>query len=424
MKILTTRQYPKIMIYIQIAYVLVMSFFTDVLRFPNMITYVTDLINMSILVFLLINWKKMQETIKKSCFTVEAILVSFYFALACFTAFFNGVKPTLFIWDMRNSFRFFVFLFACIAFLDQKDVDRIYGLLLGAHILNIAACLYEYFVLHLVRDNVGGIFGSELGCNNKLNVFLCVVMVYSTCLFIYKKISLKILLFYLISSILIAAVAELKVFYLELAIVLFLAVCLNLSKVRMVGFGMIGIFVLLVGLNAIKRLFPLHYEYLTNFRLMLQYVSSEDNFGYYISRTHPFSQIDRIFFHGNILRNMFGYGFGNCVFSSRFDQLTSSFYKLYGHLNYPVLTSAFVFLETGYIGTMLHLAILIYPVFYAFRSTCRYKRLRFHRDVTAFLGIIFLVIYFDCQALGWECAYLIYFCIASIVIKRKSIQKK
>ena len=73
-------------------------------------------------------------------------------------------------------------------------------------------------------DNIGGMFGTATGCNGYLNLFLIIIVAISTIEYLNKTRSMGEMVFILLGSYYMMAIAELKVFVFELAALSILAI--------------------------------------------------------------------------------------------------------------------------------------------------------------------------------------------------------
>lgn len=83
-------------------------------------------------------------------------------------------SPILYIWGFRNIFRYYAYFISCIALLDISDVLEIIPKFKKIYIINFFICLVE-LGLGYSGDNIGGIFGTQRGCNGYLNFFMIVI---------------------------------------------------------------------------------------------------------------------------------------------------------------------------------------------------------------------------------------------------------
>lgn len=94
--------------------------------------------------------------------------------------------------------------------LDISDVLEIIPKLKKIYIINFFICLVE-FGLGYSGDNIGGIFGTQSGCNGYLNLFLIVVSAIYVTEYLEKKIGLMRIMLAIVSCFFLMAIAELKV---------------------------------------------------------------------------------------------------------------------------------------------------------------------------------------------------------------------
>lgn len=227
------------------------------------------------------------------------------------------------------------------------------GFVYKMQVPNVIFVLIQYYVLGLFQDNIGGIFGVERGCNGILNVYLCIVVAWGLNLYLAKEGRLSGLLLTVLSALLIAAVAELKFFFVEFALIVAISILYaRVSRKTIVSVAAI-VLLIAVALSVFAAINPFQYETLVDFdALMTEADNSNIETGYGISRLNAFSQISEQFFNGDLFTMMFGFGFGSASQSSM-PFFCSPFFSLYGWLNYHFLTSAMVFIQLGYIGTVL-----------------------------------------------------------------------
>ena len=341
----------------QFYFVLLFSLFVEVFKLPTTITYISDIVNLIILMYLLY-YKRKSEAIAALNMRATIICVLLLFAVTLFTAAMNMVKPTLVIWSARNYLRFFPYFISTVVFEDQEGLNRKFRFLQVLQVLNVALTLYQFFYLKLSGDFLGGIFGTAKGCNGYTNIFLCIITIYS--LFAYsdaKRIRMLDLVFTLVSSLAIAAMAELKVFFLELVVIFLLYFLLSRGSLRKVVVIVSSVLAGYIGLMIFSAVFPQSMQFLTNIEGIMEYGTGTGG-GYSLGRIGAYSNINRLIFHDDLMLNLFGLGFGNCEYSS-FPMFRSAFYNSYGYLNYRWFTNQIWFLQCGYLGIIAYLAVIV-----------------------------------------------------------------
>lgn len=401
------------LIYGIIYFTVIMGALTAELRLPTSIYYFNDVMVVMLLYFIYLHGKFYERINMRFFPLLTGCLVFILIIGICI----NGVPLRLVIWATRNTFRFFVFLYAAIIFLDLDDVERIFETLYKFQWVNLALGLYQLKVLGLEQDSLGGIFGHGNGMG--LTSFCCLMVAYQICAYFYKKTTLFRLIFVLISSLLLCTLAEEKMFFFEMVIILVSAVFFTGYTNRKIGGVCLGSLGLYGGLQFLKYLLPWSYERVTNLELFLEYGSSTTG-GYNISRFGAFTEINEMFFKNNIFYNLFGYGLGNCEFS-KYSIFLSDFYKRNGWLNYRWFAHQWMFLETGYLGLILYILIivgfLIYGQFYS-------KKMDSQESMycgTGKIMVVITVISMFCNALvKGDSGYIPFFGIAITGIAVKS----
>ena len=404
-------------VYIQIAYVMVMLFLRDVIGLPSAITYLTDVI--MVLAFILC-FKRIQKSVNIARAHIQFYLIIAIVICMCFGAIANTVKPTLFVWGVRNNLRFFIFFLSCVVLLDKHDVENIFKLLLFFFWANFIITLVQYFALGLRQDYLGGIFGTKQGCNAYTNIFLCLILSYKVSGYFNSKVKLINLIVYIGTVLLIAVFAELKVLYVEFIVIFVIAVFSkrpDLKTTLIVLLGIVGIIFAIWLLSV--------YDPKT-----LAFFFDSDQIEYYLSgggytnsgdlnRFTAISQIYDMFFAGNWVNTLFGFGLGSCDTSS-FVFLQSDFFNQYEYLHYRWFTHAWVFLEQGAIGLILLFLFFISIVVFCIK---RRKTNRFYMIATLLFTVTTIIGLIYNSALEVEACYLIAFMVAVPFICFKQREK-
>lgn len=273
----------------------------------------------------------------------------------------GGTTITNFYYSARPYFRFIAAIFLGYPVLMCCNFEKIYKYVKWLMIINVPVMTIQYFIFDLSQDWIGGTFGNTPGCNNIQNILSCFLVVYVMLNYLYKRKTLKEVLFIITITIYISALAEITVYFVELIIIfsmsIFMAnrkrtkVTFNFRKIFLIVSGIISI---VVGIKIYLKVFP-ERSFLLSINNILAYLGANDgNTGVYqISRIRVFKQLTDMFFN-SFSDILFGFGLGNC-------STHSYFYEIYGNvLNYDWMSSAITFLETGAIGVMCNLGLFIY----------------------------------------------------------------
>lgn len=371
---LNNRTVSKLLFY-QAIYILIYRFCVDVLHFPSVISYGIDIINVLVTMFFLYS-----KVAKKKLFLAGmapvffSVILLIGFCLA--DGIINMVKPQLVLWAFRNTMRYYPFFFSIIALWDEKMLDRMIKILFKLQYPNFLIVLFQYFVLGYHQDNIGGIFGHTVGCNAALNIYLCIVIALYIEKYIHKKTTLVPLLCAFVVFLVSIVLAELKVGFIELPMIIALAVLLNKPSFKTVVVTIAIVLMIPIGIQAIITLYPQWASFFVNLDSFLE-IGTNVGGGYNISRLSAFSDINNLFFHNDISKNLLGLGFGNCEYSS-ITLFTSTFYERYGWLHYRWFAHQTWFLECGYLG------IILYSLFFVTLFFWFIKLKRTYGDINGF----------------------------------------
>lgn len=323
----------------------------------------------------------------------------------------NLVPLQMILWGMRNTFRGILFLFLCVACLNYDDVSSILELFIKLQYLNFALGIYQYFVLGLKQDTVGGIFGH--GNGNALCIFCVIVCSYTIINYMNEKVGLGSMLFCIISSFILAGLAEEKFLIFEIIITIILA--LALSKKSFIKLAIIPVFILMIfyGLQISEILLPGIMKQITSVNYIEKYVTASWLGSYYIPRIGSYSFISDRIFHGNMFWKLFGLGMGNCDTSS-FGFLQSYYYNRYGFMNYRWIFQQWTIMENGIVGFLSFVLFFIVIIFYLFKIRKKFVgREKCIIDTSIITAIISIITMWMNNTLKVDTSYIPYFVIAS-----------
>ena len=332
----------------------------------------------------------------------------FWTRLKYLSAILNFVDPFLTIWASRNLIRFIVFFLSVVVFLEENDISEIFNKLLWIQIINFIIALYQYYVLGLHMDTLGGIFGHGNGA--ALNTFQAMVLAYFLCGYLQKKQPAYKVATILLTSLLIAAMAEEKAYFVYLIVVVAGSVIINRPSFKTVIIVAAVLCAVPIGINILATVNDSwNLEVLTNMTRAVQYLDTS----YGLSRTNPFPQIQSRFFNNSLLKDLFGIGFGaseNCDAASIF---TSEFYNRYAYLQYFDFTHQKKFLETGYLGFGSFLMIIVMCIVTPLKHILRNKDNDYRLKAFIIFGIVAILSCWFSGAMIYNDAYIIFFGLAA-----------
>ncbi len=341
------------------------------LPIPDFITYSIDVAWVSLLVSML-NKKRhfITPPVKKLL-----ILCGIFFAFTLIGFLFNLQSVFYYLWGLRNNIRFFVYFFACVFFLRENSIEYYLKFLDVAFWINTPITFFQFFVLDIQQDYLGGIFGTSKGCNGYTNILLIIVTSKAILYCLNNKESLLRCLLKCSTAILLAALAELKAFYIEFVVIVVLAMCFTKTSYRKFWISIGAVVGVLIGIRIIEFIFPVFTDWFSLERIWdtltneKGYTSHND-----MNRLTAISIALERFLPG-WHHKLFGLGLGNCDYAG-FDFLVTPFYKAYGGLNYMWFSSAFLILETGLVG----MGMYIYFFVQLFLSTWKMSKDR-HQNI-------------------------------------------
>lgn len=338
-------------------------------------------------------------------------VISAFFLLTLVGQALNFQSPLYYLSGLRNNGRYFVFFFACIFFLKSEQRETYMKVIDGIFVVNFVVTLYQFFVLGIQWDYLGGIFGVEIGCSSDTNLLLLIVIAHSVIRYMHQREKAWECLFKCVAALIVAALAEIKIFFLEFAAIVVLAVLMT-KFTRKKLFFMLGCGVgIVIGIQVLSLLFP-GWAGWFNLSAMLETATSS---GGYMGM----GDLNRLTaapvlwndFLLTLPQKLFGLGLGNCD-CGPVNAMTSAFYGEYYHLNYTLFSSGFILLETGLVGTLVYLSFFLL-LFFAAHSLERSGRADpMYCQLTKILSPMCLVLFvYDCT-LRTENGFFLYFAIA------------
>jgi len=376
------------------------------LGMSSSIQYLNDFAWVILLLYIVKN--KFWMRLKYQGFSGVLYAIGAYVLICYLSAILNFVDPFLTIWASRNLIRFIVFFLSVVVFLEEDDISEVFNKLFWIQIISFIIALYQYYVLGLHMDTLGGIFGHGNGA--ALNTFQAMILAYFLCGYLQKKQPAYKVATILITSLLIAALAEEKAYFVYLIVVVAGSVIINRPSFKTLIIVAAVLCAVPVGINILATVNDSwNLEVLTNMTRAVQYLDTS----YGLSRTNPFPQIQSRFFNNSLLKDLFGIGFGaseNCDAASIF---TSEFYNRYAYLQYFDFTHQKKFLETGYLGFGSFLMVIVMCIVTPLKCIIRNKDNDYRLKAFMIFGIVAILSCWFSGAMIYNDAYIIYFGLAA-----------
>lgn len=418
-------QWGSFLILFQVIFILVAFFLETVIGMPHALLYITDVIT---LVLFLLSFDELVKKNEKSC-RCAVLFVGLFGVYTLINFFLNSQSVLYYLWGIRNIFRFYIFFVSCIYLINFEMIAKIKQVLPVFLFANVLVCSWQFYVLKLPFDNICGLFGITTQGSGYMNVLLVLVTVMVMVQFLNQKVTMRSFIIQVACCVYISIISELKAYYMELALIVVIALSLDAIRKkyfnkRMLKAGIICVVgMMLISIATVK----LNPEYWTGFFTPLGiWKEATRNSGYSASGDlNRLTAIPYIFVHifQGGWRSLVGFGLGNCDYSEGHAFLNSPFYIQYASLHYMWIFSAFLFLELGILGFVIYISSFCLVVMVAFRNTKKYKlseEEKFFNQVAAMVSVccLFFMMYNNC--LRTEAAYMIYFILSlPFVIARR-----
>lgn len=317
------------------------------------------------------------------------------------------------LWGVRNNFRYYAAYFAFAVYLTGEDAEEFLGLLDALFWVNAVVSAVQFFLLGYRQDHLGGIFGVERGCNSNTLLFFSVVLSRSILRFLGGQEKTRQCFSKCAAALVIAAMAELKFFFLIFLMILVMAGWITPPSRRKAavfaaacGMMAVSAWVLAAVFGDGSRMTP---QRIWELALSPHYATDVD-----LGRFTAIPTLSQTILT-DIPGRLFGLGLGNCD-TSAFSICNTPFYRQYSYLHYTWFSSAFLFLEMGYVGLAGYLGFFAL-VFVKARQN-RDEAPLFCR-MAMIQALICVILTFYNASLRMDMAYLIYFVLALPMIGGK-----
>ncbi|MBR3844174.1 MAG: hypothetical protein IKM39_01560, partial [Clostridia bacterium] len=325
---------------------------------------------------------------------------------------FNYQSVFYYLWGFRNNFRVYVAFIAYCSFFNEEQVDSFLKLLDGLFWVNAVVTFFQFFVLGYNQDYLGGIFGVERGCNGFSILFFSAVLCKSMLLYMEGKEGTFHCFAKCGVALIIAAMAELKFFFVIFIFILIFSACLTKFSWRKLTLIGIGAGLMMFAGSILAFIFgdvhELSIDRILEWATSSNYASAED-----LGRFTAIPTLAETILTDWPSR-LFGMGLGNCDYSA-FPICNTPFYQAYGDLHYNWFLSAFLFLETGILGLLLNLSFFVTAFVVVFKNFKKDKNSVLYK-MTMIIAILCIFVTFYNGTLRREIAYMAYFILALPVI--------
>lgn len=380
----------------------------ELLGLPYAIRYVIDIAWFTLL-FLLLWFGQLGKTKNTGSLAAWAIAFFAYTLLVYMVQYQSGLY---YLWGVRNNFRFYAVFFAFAMFLTQKDIEDYLNVFDNLFWLNAVVSIIQYFFLKLKGDHLGGIFPTATGGNAYTNIFFLIIITKSVIHYLEKKEKTELCVAKCATTLLVAALAELKFFFVEFVLVIALAVLFTNFTWRKLWLIVGGITAVILGAALLVIIFP---DFAGFFSVDWFMESGTSNKGYTssgdLNRLNSIPIINELWLT-NWSQRLFGLGLGNCD-TSTFDFLQTPFNTAYHDMHYTWLSYAFMYLECGWIGLIFYFGFFVLVFFKVWKIEKRSEEMaKSYCRIARIMAILCAVISIYNASLRAEAGYMAYFVLA------------
>ena len=398
-----------------IGYMLIIEIFISIFHLPRNIRFVIDVVAL-ILIFL--GFQKLSYALSEKGYRWYFGYIILFIVSTILGSFFRMVPIGQVLWAIRNNYLYILFGIIVIYLMDTHDVDKVFEFCLKLQVLNVIMGIYEYYILNVHNDYLGGIFGVDQGCNANLNGYMMIISAYAINKYLVKKMSIAKTIWVIGSCTYMAALSELKMFYVEVVLIVVCSVLLNRKSIK--GFMMLagGFLGLIIGIQVLSVVNPESVEDLKSITNMIDYNTRSD-YGLgdiRITRLGSTNLINKWFFKDDMSLKLFGMGLGACEDSTSFTFCNSQFATQYRSLGYRNLTMSMNYLETGYIGVICFALIFIFLFLIATKMKNEMSEYKEMASVSQVICIMSVLNFWYSSAIRMNIAYLTFFSIMSVFI--------
>ena len=388
--------------------------------FPWSVRYLMDVVWITSIAIIILNYHKIDSKgINNLVYWIVLFLI-----VTLLVYMVQYQSALYYLWGFRNNFRFYAAFFLFALFLKNQDIENYLRVFDKLFWLNAAISLVQYFAFGIKGDYLGGIFGAESGVNGYTNIFFVVVITKSIVYCIEKKETSKVCISKCIAALYVAALAELKFFFVEFAVILIMAIMLTEFTWRKFAIILGGIAGLSVCTALLMELFPVFDGWFSFDRM---FATASNDKGYTgtgdLNRMTAISRINELWLT-NVGLRLFGLGLGNCDTSS-FALVNTPFYEQYGHMHYTWMSYSFMYLECGWIGLIFYFGFfaLVYLAIGRIERSADPK-MKSCCCVSKILAICCTIISIYNGSLRTEAGYMAYFVLAiPFALNRDSMRK-
>ena len=400
------RSFPEWIVFVILTFSFFFSFLTGVLYLPGSIRFLLDVLLVSVLIMFLAN----KHFIARRKLKPFIALVCLFLAYTAIVYLFNFQSPFYYLWGVRNNFRFYVAFFAFAIYLNEDFANGLLALLDFLFWANAIVSLYQFFFMGIRQDYLGGVFGYSGGTNGYTLLFFIIVIGKSFLKTLSGDEKISLCVFKSIVSLLLAAMAEIKFYYVVFVLLVIITFGLTTFTHKKIVLLIISIGAVFVGSILLTSLFADFQDFLSFENLI--YSATKENYS-------SEGDLNRLSSIPTLMKSyvtdshqwLFGMGLGNADLSD-VSIFNSAFYQKYSFLHYAYFMIAMLFLEVGFVGIFIYIMFFVLCFLHCRKQLKHNVENKLFCQMGILMSIFCIISIFYNASLRTEAGYMAYFVLA------------
>ena len=401
---------PKNWIWIIIVFDLFFKSLITYLHLPSSVTYINDFCCLILLHALIMKYKSSGFGDEYVQFRIVLFLL-----IESILGYVNSLfNPFAYFWGIRTLFRFFIVFFATATFVNETMIKKFIKLLYWMIIISIPVSTIQFFLGYEV-DSVTAFFSEGkhiVGGNAAFNMLMCLATSYYLVAYLCKKIPLYKLIVIVLSCVYMASIAEIKMYYFELIVILFLAMIYTKVSVQKIIGSFIGIVIIEIGFQLYGVFFGGRNT--LDLQNMLDYAGVSGKSYGSMYRLNRFTAIPYVW--DNILTTiptkLFGLGAGYAD-NVTTPLLSSGFFLSIKNEGFHLWTMSLELTNIGMLGLILLVSFFVSIYIYVLRKQKSDPNNDFYYIITKItVVLVFITLFYNTSIIIETAAPFLYFTLA------------
>lgn len=343
------------------------------LKFPRAILYIGDVVGCG--VFCLILKDILMKRRKVYINRFSKLMIIIFLICGSISALANMINPIYYLWGLRNCGKYFIFFFAAAMYLDINDFMKTRKVIKVIFWISFPLCFYQtYFITYpvgtIIGDMVGGIYHGFNGVTMALNVILILETVDILNDYFQNKIKLFPTIVTLLAAILMSGWSELKVFIVELLIIVLVLMIISKKSFKTILIVLLCVLAfsyIITFFTSVNARGRATYGNIFTINGFIEYISRDSGYDGVgdLNRLSGISTLNKGIFKGDIIQHIIGNGIGSAEYTSFF---STPFYINNASSHYSWFQMIWLYIENGYVGIVTMFLFMISQLLDVFKS--------------------------------------------------------